>query len=255
MNSEGNGAVLFALPFTKVQSLHSRPRPQKVHTLKRAGRSVPDTVARAARYCARTMECLQLADASGRNDLKAEYRRLAEHYATLAEGEQRIAASLKRITAADRRAAQARAMRGLLLQLNCFDDVMRLWATSGVLSSCTRRAAFGPRSGEPCSGVSHFPKACACAQHCQFDDGSRDGAIWQALSVVLAALLPGIRVSRRGRLPAAPARTSWLLQGTRWHTRVVRLGPWESPSPNSGAPIKDGAGAAGSHDHRTNQRS
>jgi hypothetical protein len=52
------------------------------------------------------MECLQLADASGRNDLKAEYRRLAERYATLAEDEQKIAASLKRITAADRRAAR-----------------------------------------------------------------------------------------------------------------------------------------------------
>jgi len=33
------------------------------------------------------------------DDLKAEYRRLAQHYATLAEGEQKIAAYLKRIAA------------------------------------------------------------------------------------------------------------------------------------------------------------
>jgi hypothetical protein len=50
------------------------------------------------------MECLRLADASGRDYLKAEYRRLAEHYATLAEGEQKIAASLKRLAAAERAA-------------------------------------------------------------------------------------------------------------------------------------------------------
>jgi ABC-type Fe3+ transport system substrate-binding protein len=54
---------------------------------------------RAARYWERAVECLRLADASGREDLKAEYRRLAEHYATLAEGEQKIAAYLKRIAA------------------------------------------------------------------------------------------------------------------------------------------------------------
>jgi len=31
---------------------------------------------------------LAIADTSGRDDLKADYRQLAEHYATLAEGEQ-----------------------------------------------------------------------------------------------------------------------------------------------------------------------
>jgi hypothetical protein len=52
------------------------------------------------------VECLQAADASGQDDLKAEYRRLAEHYAILAEGEQKIAAYLKRIATADGRAAK-----------------------------------------------------------------------------------------------------------------------------------------------------
>ena len=59
-----------------------------------------DRLTREARHWARAMECLRLADASSRDDLKAEYRRLAEHYATLAEGEQKIAAYLKRIAAA-----------------------------------------------------------------------------------------------------------------------------------------------------------
>jgi len=31
---------------------------------------------------------LAIADTSGRDDLEADYRQLAEHYATLAEGEQ-----------------------------------------------------------------------------------------------------------------------------------------------------------------------
>jgi hypothetical protein len=56
------------------------------------------------------VECLQAADASRQDDLKAEYRRLAEHYAMLAEGEQKIATYLKRIAAADGRATKN--MRG-----------------------------------------------------------------------------------------------------------------------------------------------
>jgi hypothetical protein len=52
------------------------------------------------------VECLRLADASDRDDLKTEYRRLAEHYAELAEGEQKIAAYLERIAAADGWAAK-----------------------------------------------------------------------------------------------------------------------------------------------------
>jgi hypothetical protein len=50
------------------------------------------------------MECLRLAEASGRDYLKVEYRRMAEHYATLAEGEQKIAVNLKRVAAAERAA-------------------------------------------------------------------------------------------------------------------------------------------------------
>jgi hypothetical protein len=66
---------------------------------------------RAARYWERAVECLRLADASGREDLKAEYRRLAEHYATLAEGEQKIAAYLKRIAANGRGTKRTRGPR------------------------------------------------------------------------------------------------------------------------------------------------
>jgi len=45
------------------------------------------------------------AHTSRRDDLKADCRQLAEHYATLAEGEQKIAAYLKRMIAGNKRAA------------------------------------------------------------------------------------------------------------------------------------------------------
>jgi len=74
-------------------------------------RSVHDPLTRAARYWERAVECLRLADASSRDDLKAEYRRLAEHYATLAEGEQKIAAYLKRIATNGRGTKRTRGPR------------------------------------------------------------------------------------------------------------------------------------------------
>jgi hypothetical protein len=74
--------------------------------LKGAVRSVHDPLTRAAWYWERAVECLHAADASGQDDLKAEYRRLAEHYAMLADGEQKIAAYLRRIAAADGRVAK-----------------------------------------------------------------------------------------------------------------------------------------------------
>jgi hypothetical protein len=57
------------------------------------------------------MECLRLAEASGRDYLKVEYRRMAEHYATLAEGEQKIAAYLKRIATNGRGTKRTRGPR------------------------------------------------------------------------------------------------------------------------------------------------
>jgi hypothetical protein len=60
------------------------PAPRKLHTLN-CGGSVRDPEARAARHWARA-----IADTSGRDDLKADYRQLAEHYATPAEGELRV---------------------------------------------------------------------------------------------------------------------------------------------------------------------
>jgi hypothetical protein len=54
----------------------------------------------------RAEECLRFADAAVRNDLKVEYRRMAKHYAALAEGERKIDVSLKRIAAAEARAAK-----------------------------------------------------------------------------------------------------------------------------------------------------
>jgi hypothetical protein len=62
---------------------------------------------KVAQYLERGADCLRLADGSVRDDLKAEYRRMAEHYAALAEGEQKIDASLKRLSAAERAAKRS----------------------------------------------------------------------------------------------------------------------------------------------------
>jgi hypothetical protein len=64
-------------------------------------RTVSDPLTRAARYLERATECLRLADASVRDDLKVGYFHMAKHYATLAEGEQKIDVRLKRIAAAE----------------------------------------------------------------------------------------------------------------------------------------------------------
>ena len=64
----------------------------KLYTLNRGGFACL-ILWRERRGIGRAMECLQLADASGRDALKAEYRRLAEHHATLAEANKRSRAS------------------------------------------------------------------------------------------------------------------------------------------------------------------
>jgi hypothetical protein len=56
--------------------------------------SVPDSRIRAAaRYRTQVAECRQLADIASDENLRAEYTRAAQHYLSLAEAEEKLAAA------------------------------------------------------------------------------------------------------------------------------------------------------------------
>ena len=60
---------------------------------------MPELSTRSAGHLERAEECLRLADISTKDDLRAEYRRMADHYVALAESERKIAESLERVAA------------------------------------------------------------------------------------------------------------------------------------------------------------